>query len=83
MDHDKIPEEIVRKMAYDALGTCQSTAALATKYGVPEDEVNDLILDFEIETCHECGWWVESGELIGNEDSDDPEDRVGACDTCR
>lgn len=60
------------------VGTCQSVVAIAEKYDIPEDEVEECLLDEGIEACSGCGWWFEVGELV-----DDDYENEGYCDECR
>ena len=62
----------------DVLGTVLSVGAIAEKYGIPEDEVEERLLDEGIEPCTGCGWWFNVGELV-----DDEGENEGYCDECR
>ena len=42
----------------------------------PED-VEEKMLDYGIEICPGCGWWVESGELV------DDDGNLILCENCR
>lgn len=59
------------------LGTCLSIVAIAEKYGIPEDEVEEALLDKGIERCAGCEWWFEVSELV-----DDEDENPGYCDEC-
>lgn len=69
---------MTEQQAADVLGTCLSVAAIAEKYGIPEDEVEESLLDEGIEACTGCDWWFEVGELVDDEDENE-----GYCDECR
>jgi hypothetical protein len=45
------------------------------------DDIEDWALDFNVERCPSCGWWVNSHELIPDEDPLDEPD--GYCMSCR
>lgn len=62
----------------NVVGTCLSVVAIAAKYGIPEDEVEERLLDEGIETCIGCGWWFEVSELV-----DENDENPGYCDECR
>lgn len=44
--------------------------------GFTAAEVTDMMLDYSYERCPECRWFVEVGELIGEDDKTKP------CDQC-
>lgn len=54
------------------LGTCQTEAAIIDRYDLVDstDELLDRLLDFGVETCLGCGWWVESGDMVEAEHGD-------------
>ena len=60
------------------LGTCLSLVQIAVKYAIPEDEVEESLLDAGIEVCVGCGWWFEVSELVDDEDENE-----GYCAECR
>lgn len=62
----------------NVVGTCQSVVAIAEKYDIPEDEVEECLLDQGIDVCAGCGWWFEVGALVDGEDEND-----GYCAECR
>lgn len=61
------------KIAQSTVGTADSEAAIADRHDVNVDDVVERLLDFNVETCPGCGWWVESHELADND----------TCDGCR
>jgi len=67
-------EERWAKVAGHALGTCDSPAALSDRFDVSVEDVEDRLLDWNVETCPACGWWVDSAELAEDEER---------CDGCR
>lgn len=69
-----MPEKELSKV----LGTCQSVVAIAEKYGIPEGEVEEHLLEEGIEACTGCGWWFEVGELVDSE-----YEIEGYCGECR
>ena len=64
-------------MAAHAVGTMESPAALAERFDVLEDDVEEALVDCGVEKCPECEWWVEVGELA-DENGDEQ-----ACESCR
>lgn len=62
--------------AADFQGTCDTDFTIARKFGIPEEDVVEAMLDHEIERCKGCAWWMETNEL---EDDGD----VGFCEQCR
>lgn len=59
-----------------ALGTCDSPAAIAQCFDMPEEDVEERLLDFSVEPCEGCGWWSESSDLA-------EEGAEGFCSDCR
>lgn len=75
----KLGADLLRKIAGDLEGTCQSLTAVLERYEFEADEgeVEDQLLSLGLERCPHCEWWMESCELIN-----DAGDVVG-CDQCR
>lgn len=42
------------------------------------DQLDEILLDLNIEQCPDCGWYVDSFELLNDDDIID-----GHCDNCR
>jgi len=61
------------------LGTCRTIGSVIDQYELDKtvEEVEDLLLDYSIERCPECEWWVESIELMDENDEPTP------CDGCK
>ena len=74
-----LTNEIIQTIAGEVQGTCDSLILKIEKYelGIGADELESLILDWEIERCPHCGWWMECHELV-----DDDGELVG-CEQCR
>jgi hypothetical protein len=64
-------------MARHAVGTAESPAVLAQRFDVDDEDVEEILADFNVETCPGCGWWVDSGELADEDGGDQP------CESCR
>jgi hypothetical protein len=47
-------------------------------FGLPPAELKEALLDANIEQCPSCKWWVDSFELLTDDDVID-----GHCDNCR
>lgn len=69
------------KIAEYLVGTCNSIDEALERFDVVEDtsEVEDQLLDLPegVECCPGCGWWVNSWELV-----DDNND-LCLCENCR
>ena len=65
-------------MLADVVGTCQSVIEIAEKHSIPEDDVEEYLLEEGIESCTGCGWWFEVGDLVDGGDEND-----GFCVECR
>lgn len=61
----------------DFEGTCQSFITIAEKLGIPEDDVDDVMLDENLEVCGVCRWWMEVCELEYCEERE-----FGVCQSC-
>lgn len=48
------------------------------QFGLEVDTLEALLLDINIEACPACGWYVDSHELLDEDDAPD-----GHCDNCR
>ena len=60
-------------------GTCNSLDIALERFDIAleVEDLEDMLLDLGIERCPDCGWWMESSELV-DEDSE-----VVGCDQCR
>lgn len=66
----KLTAEQVAQIEHDLLGSCSTVVESLRRHDLDEgyeDEVNERL--GEIERCECCGWWVESHELEGDDDS--------------
>lgn len=62
-----------QEIADYAQGTCHSTAAIASTFELSdadEADLQDKLLDYDLELCTQCGWWIETCEMA--EDADEP-----------
>ena len=69
----------LRKIAEELEGTCDIIPSVLEKLDIEADtsDVESDLLDFNLERCPCCGWWMESWELI-----DEDGNEVG-CEQCR
>ncbi len=70
-------EQRSARIAQYAVGTADSPGDLAQRFDVDEEDVEEILGDFNVEPCPGCGWWVESGELA-DENGDEQH-----CVSCR
>lgn len=56
-----------------AIGTAESPAALVERFDldVGPGELEDLLIDWNIEICIYCGYWVDCGDLDEDDDTGD------------
>lgn len=66
-----------------AVGSSDAPYILAERFDIPEDDIEEILLDHNIEMCSGCGWWYESGDLTPDEDEGDSEELTGYCSDCR
>lgn len=75
-------EELVKKreqLASYLEGTCQTIDSAVEHLELdPEVDWEDEMLTAGMEPCLGCGWWMESSELV-HEDEED----TGYCDQCK
>lgn len=45
---------------------------------IDREALNEILLDFNVERCPNCGWYDEAGALTGEDGEPD-----GYCDNCR
>lgn len=83
MIDDKLKEQIREYLE----GTCQLPGAAIYKFDLDcdDDEITDIMLDFNLELCPTCGWWCECHERIPddrypNSDGMTPDEH---CENCR
>ena len=70
--------------ARDALDTCKSPAEIAEIMGISEEDIEEALLDEGVEMCQGCGWWMESGMLTPDPDTEEDDDNlIGYCPDCR
>jgi hypothetical protein len=50
-------------IAFGVAGTTLSVPAIAEKFDVDEDAIEEALLDEDCEVCPGCGWWHWSFEL--------------------
>lgn len=50
-------------IAHAVQGTCDSLAAIAEKYDVAEDIIDENLDEAGVTSCAGCGWWYETSEL--------------------
>jgi hypothetical protein len=55
--------DVWEKVFAAADGSTDSPAALAERFDVPEDEVEERLSRMGLETCPGCGWWWMAMEL--------------------
>jgi len=72
---DKLNENVLSYLE----GTCNSIEAAIERFDLDAsvEEIESYTLDNNLECCPGCGWWMESHELI------DEDDNVVGCDQCR
>lgn len=66
-------------LADSLLGTHGYPETVLERHGaleVDEDEIDEHLLDHGIEKCPQCGWWVESGEVV------DEDGEIVPCGSC-
>jgi hypothetical protein len=60
-------------------GTRELVHTACDQLGIPEvEDMENLLLDENIECCRECGYWVESYELVMDDD-----DQMPVCLDCQ
>ena len=71
-------EELV-ELGYALRGTCETLGAFIERkeLDIAPDELEDLLLDVSTECCSGCGWWMESSDLV------DEDDEPCQCAQCR
>lgn len=68
----------LKKLANSLEGTCDTLDRHVEKLDLEKCNFDEGdLLEFNIEPCSGCGWWMESSELV-NEDSE-----VVGCSQCR
>lgn len=70
-----LAEEVIDRLQ----GSCDSVESVLDRMDASDVYTEDDIIDFileKIEMCPECGWWVETWELV------DDEDNQVSCDSC-
>ena len=64
---------------YDfVIGSCCGETEIAERFDLDIDDVLEVLLDVNIESCSGCGWWFDCGELV-----DEEGDLTGYCQDCR
>lgn len=53
-----------------AVGTPTSPDRIAELFGIEIEDVEEVLLDHNVETCPGCGWWVDSSEMMEAEHGD-------------
>ncbi len=74
--------EFAKVIADDLDGTCDTIDSMLEKYerNFEIDELEaELCIEFGLERCQGCDWWMESGLLDGGEN----DEWEGYCDDCR
>ncbi len=69
------------RMADLATGFALGFQQAQRDFELEEDELRELLLDMNIEHCPDCGWWVDSHELIAPDGDGVTPD--GHCNNCR
>jgi hypothetical protein len=66
------------------VGTCLTADKIIERFSLDkmihvdtEEKLLELLEDWGVELCPHCNWWVESSELL------DDEDNVVGCQDCR
>ncbi len=49
------------------------------QFEVEQEELDDVLLDMNVEQCSNCGWYVDSRDLLPN----DQDEVDGFCNHCR
>jgi len=77
-------------LIHEALeGSCKTTDAVLEQLELDveayqDDDVIFKMLDLNLECCSGCGWWMESCELVPDEQEEGDDDAlVGLCLQCR
>lgn len=66
------------RLAHHLEGTCMTLEVAVEHLGLdPEVDWEDEMLSANLETCLGCGWWMESNELVHEDDED-----TGYCGDC-
>ena len=77
-----IPTQIWEDFKHFLLGTAISLNFAIDQFslldfGLSEEDIIEALEQDSIELCPECGWWVESYELV------DEYDNLCSCENCR
>lgn len=72
-------EEIINAF----LGTCRTVASVIEQFELDytDEDITEICLNHNIECCNGCGWWMNSFDLVPDDDKD--EDGIGYCEDCR
>lgn len=78
----EIPIQIWEEIKWQILGTCMSPESIISafdleSFGATAEDLVERLEEDSIEMCLECGWWVESYELV------DEYDNLCSCENCR
>ena len=74
-----ISRDDLERVAAVLEGTCKNVEDVLEALGIEADpdDVEDQLLEISIERCPYCAWWMESCEMV-NDDNE-----VVGCDQCR
>ncbi len=79
MHRPELTDEQKNRLADMATGFALGFEKAQQEFGLDAEVLEDVLLDMNIEKCPDCGWFVDSHELIGP-DGDEPD---GHCRNCR
>ena len=87
MSESGLPDDVLQTLAERLLGTCMLNIENEIELiyegrgeAVPEYDPTEVpcdLLDYSVETCQGCGWWMECCELCCGHDV------TGYCEQCR
>jgi hypothetical protein len=75
-----LTKDIVRRIGDSVLYTLEDLEKYVDQYNlaISEEDLEEYLEDIGVERCNGCGWWFESGELVGED-----WEISGFCDSCR
>jgi len=77
----ELSENQIERISEDLIGTCNTIESVMEILMIDEkhkEEVESRIEECDIELCNGCGWWVETYDLINDEN-----EQENTCSNCR